>query len=117
MGAWLFLVFFCVVPLVQAAQPGAPAAASLSLLASAVAVSAAAEMAAAGQAASLLASRKRRDKDSSDSKGAKTINGYVSAFRNFYKFCRVTGRSNLVPAEVVKEKLSNPGIFDNCSHL
>ena len=83
MGAWLFLVFFCVVPLVQAAQPGAPAAASLSLLASAVAVSAAAEMAAAGQAASLLASRKRRDKDSSDSKGAKTINGYVSAFRNF----------------------------------
>ena len=119
MGAWLFLTLFagvliCVVPLVQAAQPGGASVASLSLLLTAAAVSAAA--AAAHGPAALLASRQRRDRDCGDAKGAKTITGYVSAFRNFYKFCRTTGRSNLVPAQIAKEKLSNPGIFDNCSH-
>ena len=122
MAAWLFVtllasVLFSVLPLVNAAQPGGVQM-PMSLLAAAAGVAAAATLAAgeSAAAAALKSSRTKRDRDCGDAKGEKTINGYVSAFRSFYNFCRTTGRADLVPPAVAKEKLKDPDIFRNCSH-
>ena len=113
-----WFVFICLwfllieLVLVQASGGTAQAAATLSSLAAG-----AAGIVAIGAGAALVEeSRRRRDKDKADSKREKTVSGYVSVFRNFYKFCRENGRPELVPAKVAKEKLKDPDIFNDVDH-
>ena len=106
---WLLLTELVVV---QASGRGAATLTSLAAGATLLGI------AAGAVAASALVeeSRRRRDRDKADSKRQKTVDGYVSAFRNFYKWCRENGRAHLVPPKVAKEKLKGPDIFENVSH-
>ena len=112
---WKLVIFVCTLGVALCVQASGTAADAAAAVGSLNAASAGASLLVAG--AALLASRRTRDQDKADSKNTKTVNGYVSTFRNFYRFCRESGRVSLVPAAVAKEKLVNPDIFNNLDHV
>ena len=108
------ILCLCFSPLVEATQPNSLA--SLVEAVSSTVPAATAAATAAASAAALAADRRRRDKDAGDSRDAKTIESYVSVFRNFYRWCRAHGRETLVPPETPNEKLRGPSIFASIDH-
>lgn len=76
------------------------------------------EAAEAAAQAAREASVAKRDEDAKKSKDKKTVASYTSTWRNFYLYCRATGRNSLVPLPPTsgKEKLQAPQIFDDCDH-
>ena len=108
------ILCLCFSPLVEATQPNSLA--SLVEAVSSTVPAATAAATAAASAAALAADRRRRDKDAGDSRDAKTIESYVSVFRNFYRWCRAHGRETLVPPETPNEKLRGPSIFGSIDH-
>jgi hypothetical protein len=98
------------------ATAGATAGAAAGAAAGATVLAVGAVAAVIVGSALVSADRARRDKDAKDSRDQKTVIGYASIFRNFYRWCRGNGRPNLVPAVVAGDKLEAPSIFDNINH-
>ena len=110
------VLYVCQVRGVESVLPTPGAGAAAGAAAGATVLAIGAVTAGLVGSALVIADRARRDKDAKDSRDKKTITGYASIFRNFYRWCRGNGRPNLVPAVVAGEVLEAPTIFDNISH-